>query len=253
MREKGGGRMGYTIFEKLGLEFKPVGIKFSMVRPTGLPRLNKKLAICEMLREAQTSGGFYAERDDHACGVGPHILGQVEEDPTMTGGMIGPKISVYEEPRANQRIYREMKTLPQGTGTYTWFDTLDHMTFEPDLIILLTRPEQAEIVLRAYGYRTGRAWMARGTSVAGCACLYTYPFLTGELNMMVTGLHHGMRARGTFPPGLLMLSIPYQVLPEMICSLKKMTWDLPQYHWGKKIHMEKMREIGRQIAKEVSG
>ena len=222
-----------------------------MVKPSNLPRLGTPLAFCEMLREAQLHGGFYAELDDHACGVGPHILGQTEDIPAMVGGMIGPKISVYAEPRANQRVYREMKTLPKGTGTYTYFDTLEHITFDPDLIVLLTRPEQAEIVLRAYGYHTGKAWVARGTSVAGCACLYTYPFLTGELNLMVTGLHHGMKARGTFPSGLLMLSIPYQVIPDIMCSLQEMPWDLPQYHWGKETHIEKMRKIGEQISREL--
>lgn len=87
--------------------------------------------------------------------------------------------------------------------------------------------------------------------MAGCACLYTRPFLTGELNLMVTGLHHGMKARGTFPAGLLILSIPYQVIPEVMHNLVEMEWDLPQYHWGKEVHMQKMREIGQQIAKEL--
>ena len=243
--------MDYSILDKLGLEFMPVGVKFSMVKPAHLPRLNKKLAICEMLRETQLHGGFYAAHDDHACGVGPHILGQSEEDPGMVGGMIGPKISVYSDARANRNVYLDMKTLAKGTGPYTWFDTLEHSTFDPDLMILLTRPEQAEIVLRSQGYRTGKGWTARGTSVAGCACLYTRPFLTGELNLMVTGLHHGMKARGTFPAGLLILSIPYQVIPEVMHNLVEMEWDLPQYHWGKEVHMQKMREIGQQIAKEL--
>ena len=68
---------------------------------------------------------------------------------------------------------------------------------------------------------------------------------------MVTGLHHGMKARGTFPAGLLILSIPYQVIPEVMHNLVEMEWDLPQYHWSKEVHMQKMREIGQQIAKEL--
>lgn len=134
--------MDYSILDKLGLEFMPVGVKFSMVKPAHLPRLNKKLAICEMLRETQLHGGFYAAHDDHACGVGPHILGQSEEDPGMVGGMIGPKISVYSDARANRNVYLDMKTLAKGTGPYTWFDTLEHSTFDPDLMILLTRPNR---------------------------------------------------------------------------------------------------------------
>lgn len=242
----------YSIFDRLELEYKPVGVKFSMTKPENLPQLNKKLAMCEMLREAQLSGGFYAARENHACGVGPHILGQSEDDPGMLAGMIGPRIGVYQDERANRNVYINMNTLEKGTAPYTLFDTLDNIGFSPDVIILLTRPEQAEILLRAYGYRTGRGWNARGTSVAGCACLYIHPFVSGELNMLVTGLHHGMKARGTFPPGLLMLSIPYQVIPEIVQSLNEMQWDLPQYHWGKEAHVKKMREIGEGIARDIA-
>lgn len=73
--------MDYSILDKLGLEFMPVGVKFSMVKPAHLPRLNKKLAICEMLRETQLHGGFYAAHDDHACGVGPISWGSRRKTP----------------------------------------------------------------------------------------------------------------------------------------------------------------------------
>jgi uncharacterized protein (DUF169 family) len=125
------------------------------------------------------------------------------------------------------------------------------LSFDPDLLIVTAKPHQAEILLRAYSYRSGAAWNAKGTSVLGCAYLYMYPYATGELNMMVTGLYHGMRARNTFPEGLLLITIPFNVLPEIIQNLETMTWDLPQYSWGKKAHVKKMEEIGREISLEL--
>lgn len=242
----------YEIFEKLNLDYTPVAVKFSMTRPENLPLLDKKLAVCEMLREAQMNGGFYADNSCHACGVGPYVLGQVENvDPGMISGMIGPRIGVYEDTRANRSVYTNMYTFPKGTAPYTWFCPLKECTFKPDLVILVANTDAAEIVLRAYGYQTGRGWNAYGTSVAGCACMFARPFFTGELNMMVTGLHHGMKARGTFPAGLLILSIPYQVLPSLTDALEEMQWDLPQYHWGKENHMKYMRQIGMQIAEDI--
>ena len=35
----------YEIFDRLGLDFKPVGVKFSMFRPKDLPLLDKKAAV----------------------------------------------------------------------------------------------------------------------------------------------------------------------------------------------------------------
>ena len=61
----------YEVFEKLNLDYTPVAVKFSMTKPENLPLLDEKLAVCEMLRKAQMSGGFYADNSCHACGVGP--------------------------------------------------------------------------------------------------------------------------------------------------------------------------------------
>lgn len=243
----------YEVFEKLELDYTPVAVKFSMTKPADMPLLDKKLALCEMLREAQMGGSFYADVTCHACGVGPYVLGQKEvDDPAMIAGMIGPRIGVYEDTRANRNVYTNMTTFAKGTATYTWFSPLKDCTFKPDLVILVADTNKAEIVLRAYGYYTGRGWNAYGTSVAGCACMFARPFFSGELNMMVTGLHHGMKARGTFPAGLLILSIPYQVLPGVTDALEEMQWDLPQYHWGKENHMKYMRQIGMQIQEDIN-
>jgi len=242
----------FDILRGFNFQYPPVGVKFSMTVPEDLPQLGKQLAICEMLREAQLSErGFYASNENHSCKVGPFILGQTGRDAGIVGGMIGPKLGVYQDARANRQIYMDMPRLDEETGPYTWFSRLEGIGFDPDLIILTANPSQAEVVLRARGYRSGKGWTARGTTVAGCASLYTYPYCSGELNMMVTGLHHGMKARGTFPEGLLLLSIPFQLIPEIISNLKEMEWDLPQYAWGKEQHLRRMKEIGREIAEEI--
>ncbi|MGE4485489.1 MAG: DUF169 domain-containing protein [Oscillospiraceae bacterium] len=244
--------LDFEVFKGFNFEYPPVGVKFSMTKPGDLPLLTKKHAICEMLREAQLSeGGFYAAYDNHNCKVGPYILGQIGREPGIVGGQIGPRLGVYQDARANRQIYLDMPRLDEGTGSYTWFSKLDGISFDPDIIILTAKPSQAEIVLRAKGYRSGKGWNARGTSVAGCASLYTYPYLSGDMNMMVTGLHHGMKVREIFPEGLLFLSIPFQLIPEIISNLKEMQWNLPQYSWGREQHLKRMKEIGQEIAAEM--
>ena len=66
----------YEIFDKLELDYAPVAVKFSMTKPADLPQLEGKVALCEMLKAAQNSEtGFYADKTNHACGVGPYVLG----------------------------------------------------------------------------------------------------------------------------------------------------------------------------------
>jgi len=244
-------QLDLSVFERFDFEYQPVGVKFLLTKPDGIDQLDKKLAFCEMLKEGQNSEPFYATKENHECKAGPILLGMVEPDPIFESGQIGPRLGVYNDPRANRKIYGQLYRMERGTVNYIAFSPLDKLPFDPDLLIVTARPGQAEILLRAYGYRTGAAWNAKGTIVLGCAYLYMYPYGSGEINMMVTGLHHGMKARKTFPEGLLLISIPYNLLPEIVENLETIEWDLPQYSWGKEAHLKRIAEIGREVSEEL--
>jgi uncharacterized protein (DUF169 family) len=239
----------------VGLDYPVVAVKFSTAEPADLPRLSKRIAFCEMLREAQQSGSFYATKDEQGCAAGSYVLGQIDHDPLMESGQIGPIIGVYDSQEANQRVYRDMIRLPVGASPYTLFARLDDATFDPDLLIVTARPYQAEVIMRAHGYRTGAAWQARGTSVIGCASLYAYPYVTGTMNMLISGLQHGMRARQLFPEGLLFIAIPAPLIAEITGNLATMAErgqiDLPQYHWGKEAHESYMRTVAESLARKT--
>lgn len=245
-------QLDFSILDKFDFEFPPVAVTFSLTRVEGLKPLDGKMAFCEMLKEAQTSDApFYTTVENHECKAGPILLGMCEPDPVFESGQVGPRLGVYEAPRANRNLYKNIQKMDKGTVNYVAYSKLDALTFNPDLLIVTATPPQAEILLRAYSYRSGAAWNAKGTPVVGCAYLYLYPFTSGEINLMVTGLHHGMKARNLFPEGRLFLSIPYTVLPEMMENLNTITWDLPQYSWGKEVHREKMKDIVAQVKKEL--
>lgn len=243
--------MDLSIFKKLNLEYQPVGVKFLLTKPAGLRKLDGQAAFCEMLRVAQISPPFYATLDNHECPAGPILLGMAPTNPVFESGYVGPKLGVYEDARANRRIYDNVSRLEAGTVNYIAYSSLDKLSFDPDLLIVTAKASQAEIVLRAAGYRTGFTWNAKGTTVLGCAWLYMYPYVKGEINMMVTGLHHGMRARQVLPEGLILLSLPFNVLPGLVDNLSVMEWDLPQYHWGKEAHLKRMKEIAAEVKAEV--
>ncbi len=52
-----------SIFNKFDFERKPVAVKYMLKKPDGIAKLNKPLALCEMLREAQAGGPFYTEKE----------------------------------------------------------------------------------------------------------------------------------------------------------------------------------------------
>jgi hypothetical protein len=80
----------------------------------------------------------------------------------------------------------------------------------------------------------------------GGAWLYAYPYLSGKVNYTVTGLAFGMKARKTFPEGLLLISIPYQWIETITRNLGQIKWVLPAYTLGK----EKFQHYEEQILGE---
>ena len=167
--------MDWSVLDTVGLEYPVVAVKFSAEEPAGVPRLTRRLALCEMLREAQEEGAFYASLEEHACGAGPFVLGHEAGDPIFESGRMGPQLGVFRTAEANRQVYSDLPRLAEGAGPYTVFARLDQLTFEPDLIIVTARPSQAEVITRAHGYSSGAYWETRATTVIGCAYLYAYP------------------------------------------------------------------------------
>ncbi len=238
-----------STLEKFDFERKPVGVKFLSTRPRGLKKPDKLLDFCEMLVEAQQGNAFYVSKDDFTC-IGPLLLGMIAEDPIFESGQVGPKLGVFKDPRANRRIYQYLPRLAKNTVKYVAFAPLDKLTFEPDLLIILASVTQAEIFIRAKSYTTGEMWSARGTAAAGCAWLYIYPLLSGEMNMTVTGFGFGMRSRRLFPEGRILLSIPWDKLPQILKSLEEMEWVPESYTLGAEGHKKKVKEIVEELKKE---
>jgi uncharacterized protein (DUF169 family) len=106
---------------------------------------------------------------------------------------------------------------------------LNKLSFEPDVLIILAKTSQTEILLRAMSYRTGKMWSSKYSAAIGCAWIFVYPYVTGELNYTMTGLGHGMKRRNLFPEGHQLISIPFDLLPSILQTLQEMPWVLPAY------------------------
>jgi uncharacterized protein (DUF169 family) len=240
-----------SIFRKFNFERPPVGVKFMLKKPEGIERIKKQIALCEMLKEAQTSGAFYATKDDFEC-VGPFILGMASPDDLFESGQMGPRLGVFEEARANARLYKYVPMMPRGTVRYAVFAPLDKLTFNPDVLTITATPSQAEVILRAMSYTTGKLWESKLTPVMGCAWMFVYPHLNGELNYFVTNIVHGMRGRHVLPDGVVVISIPWDLIPMITENLQHTEWVLPEFTRDRDTNArEFVKEIG-EIIKEFT-
>ncbi len=243
----------FAIFNKFNFERKPVAVKYLFDKPVGINRLDKRMRICEMLKEAQAGTPFYADKGNLLC-AGPEILGikDIADNISAVSGLLAVELGIFKEPCAAQRVYPHLATLPGNTANYIAFSTLDKVSFYPDVLIITANVSQAEILLRASTYAEGKVWTHKITPFAGCSWIYIYPYITGELNYTVTGLSWGMKAHQVFPEGLFLISIPFNLLPTIIQNLKDMKWVPKAYSLGREKYDKYLLEINNRIKTKVS-
>ena len=218
-----------ALLEKFNFDLPPVGVKFLSKPPDMVGRIEENMAFCEMLKRAQQGDAFFAGAENHACEAGLYVLGQADAPEPFINGEFGAGLQIYEAPRSARRLYQHIPKIGKGIVHYVAFAPLEKLLFDPDLLILLADASQTEILLRAMSYRTGQMWVSKFTPAIGCAWIYIYPYLSGELNYTVTGLGHGMRRRKLFPEGRQIIAIPFDLLPTILQTLEKMPWILPAY------------------------
>jgi uncharacterized protein (DUF169 family) len=239
-----------SIFKKFKFEKSPVGVKFLFSKPQKIEQIDKTLPLCEMLKVAQQSTApFYFGKENEGC-VGKVVLGMDDMPPAVEAGELGPRFGIYQEPRANKKIYQYIPKFEKGIVNYVAFSPLNKLGFEPDLLILTATPNQTEIVLRAMSYSTGEIWAPKATPVLGCAWLYIYPYQSGKVNYTVTGLAFGMKAKHIFEEGWMLVSIPYNWIPIITQNLKEMEWALPSYTEGREKFIEREQRYMEELSHE---
>ena len=241
----------FSVYKRFNFERPPVGFKYLFHKPEGIKQLDKELALCEMLKEAQEKGEpFYFTKENENC-FGKSFLGMMSGGEPVDGGLLGVKFEVFEEPYANVRLRKFIYTMEPGAVNYVVVSPLDKLTFEPDFLIITASPGQAEIVLRAMTYTTGEMFESKATLVGGCTWLYVYPFVSGKVNYTVTGMAYGMKGRQVFPEGLILISIPHNWIQVITRNLNKMKWDIPAYSMGREKFMQYEHKILEDLMKEV--
>jgi uncharacterized protein (DUF169 family) len=240
----------YSVLDKFNFERKPVGIKFLPTRPEGIKRLDKALNMCEMAKEAQTSEPFYVQREDLRC-VEPMLLGMEEPEPILVSGLFGGKDGLFKEARACRAMYQYLPKMLKGSVNYVAFSQVDKLSFDPDVLVMTATILQAQTLLRSINYSTGEMITSKITPVVACSWLFIYPVLSGEINYVVTGLSLGMSALDVFPPGLILMSVPWPKLGTMLENLPEMTIGRSAPPPGGDAHRARVNHLMEDLRREI--
>jgi uncharacterized protein (DUF169 family) len=243
----------YSVLDKFKFERKPVGVKFLITKPAGTKRLAKELNFCEMLKEAQQGHSFYVGPKDWVCvGIEQMILGMTEPDPVLISGALGGDEGLFRSANACRAMYNYLPQMPKNSVQYVAFAPVDNITFEPDLLVITADLPQAQSILRSVNYSTGEPFVSKATPVIACAWIYIYPVVSGELNYFITGLGQGMNALNIFPPGLFLISIPFQRIPSALENLKEIPYNpKPAPGPGGPAHRKRVNKLIADLRKKI--
>ena len=212
----------YSVLDKFKFEYKPIGFKYLFTKPEGIRKLENKLYLCEMIGKAHKGNTFYLGPEDFQC-VEPWVFGMNTLEPMVISGTWGASEGLYQEPRACLRSYLDVPRMPPGSVNYIAFSPIDQMPFDPDILIITATIPHAQTLLRSIGYSTGNViCTSRVTPCFVCTEMYVAPFLNGEMNFAVTGLDLSMPLFNVLPPGLIMISVPWNLLSTMLENLEEM-------------------------------
>ena len=240
----------YLIFDKFNFERKPVGVKYSLKKPDGIMQLDKTLGLCEMFKEAQNSNPFFATKENIQCGE--HVLGMEDFPPIMYSGQLGPMFAMFKNPGANRKIYDYVPILPKDSVKYVTCSSIDQMSFDPDLLVITANTTQAEIILRASSYSDGKMWSFKGSTCLACASIFASPYLSGELNLTVSGLGFSMKARQVLPDGLMIITVPFNLISGLMENLKDMEWEPYWFKLGRDGFVNEVQKRSGELFRELS-
>jgi uncharacterized protein (DUF169 family) len=185
-------------------------------------------------------------------GVEQMILGMKDPEPLLVSGAFGGEEGLFKGANACRAMYDYLPRMPKGSVQYVAFAPVDKLTFDPDLLVLTANINQAQTLLRSINYSTGQPFTSKATPVVACAWIYIYPVVSGEMNYFITGLGMGMQAMDIFPPGLFLISVPFQQLPIMLENLKQMSYNPnPPPPPGGALHRQRVNKLKEDLKKKL--
>jgi uncharacterized protein (DUF169 family) len=209
-------------FSDLELPYGAVAVKFCRNRPENYEQVEGVDAFCGFLKKAQDENrAFFTTKENDKC-MGKVVLGMTDLETNHGSGQVGCEMGLFRSAAANARLYHEATMLKRGVCNYVVFCPVGLCDFDPDLVICVATVEKAQLLLRATSYISGDLWESKSSYVMSCAWTYTYPYISGKVNHLFTGMHLGLQIQKAYPPGLHIIAIPYQKLDEVIAALNEM-------------------------------
>lgn len=212
-----------TLRETLGLETQPVAI--TLVEdpdqaPEGVSRPDQPLRHCVSIHEATQGATLFVPPEGHACAAGKAALGIESLPEKVANGTVPHMHGLASTQEAAARIMDEIPKLPAGSTVGTLVAPLASTPLEPDVVVLVARPERAMWATNALLYEDGGPRVSADFAgmQASCGDATARPTIEGEVNLS-PGCY-GCRSAGKLQDEELYVGIPIERMDEVVDGIE---------------------------------
>lgn len=221
--------MDYTqLAEKLvkflDLKYEPVAVKVIKKGepvPEGYHEPEKNLRHCQSIMKARKGESFIIPADKHACVVGASSLGIIPTPEKVASGEFHHNLGMFESVEAAAGMIAKRPAFEPESRTATVVGPLKDAKVEPDVVILVDRPETIYWIIPANTYyKGGRVNFSGAAFQATCADTTILPSLTGEINVSLGCF--GCRKATDIENDEMLIGIPFNKLEGIVNALEKL-------------------------------
>ena len=223
--------------EVLGLERKPVGVKFVRAGeafPAGFTAPPGR-RYCQVLMEASRGKRMLLTPETISCPASAAALGLKPLPEKLETGEMLAAFGIFATKEAGRNTIHSMPRLPMGEYGAVAASPLDEVPFEPDVVVLESKPEHLMwVALAAVRREGGRLGFSTAILQATCVDGTILPFLTGKLNASLGC--YGCREATEMTEAECVLGFPGRDLGRIVAELEELaTKALPRVR-GKAVY-----------------
>ncbi|MCC7571429.1 DUF169 domain-containing protein [Candidatus Micrarchaeota archaeon] len=214
--------LGDKLKELLELENEPVAIKWSLKEPTDIEKESEKSRFCQKLEKAMHGEVFYATADEEECMGGARHSGlkdKCEFPPKNRCNSFLVNFGLYKNIPAVQRSMKINVNIEPNIFQAVIFAPLIKAGFDPDVIFIVCKSNQAMEILHANAYNSGTHGLG-ADSAPICSSMAAIPYLTGKVTYGFADV--GSRNFMNIKPEEVMVSIPASELERIVSNLEEM-------------------------------
>ena len=209
----------------LGLEREPVGIKFVNKDETAKLESNydstTKTRYCQALMRAGNGEKIMITSDNITCPASAAAFGLKPLPEMLSSGNMLLNMGLFASAQAGSKAMSGMTRIENGKYHAVLLSPLDTIEYDPDVIIVESKPEHLMWLSLASIYETGeRLQFDSAIFQATCVDSTIIPFIKGKINSTLGC--YGCREATNIRDEENMIGIPFKKLNSIILNLEKL-------------------------------